>query len=67
MEAKRRALDGLTATTKGYGTNSATNAQATTTVHPQVIERDGRPERARTVDLHRVNLARLQDTTTYNE
>ena len=57
MEAKRRALDGLTATTKGYGTNSGTNAQATTTVHPQVIERNGRPVRARTADLHRVKVA----------
>jgi hypothetical protein len=25
--------------------------------HPQVIERNGRPERARTVDLHRVKVA----------
>ena len=64
MEAKRRALDGLTATTKGYGTNSDTNARTTTTVHPEVIERNGRPVRARTADLHRVKVATLGFTIT---
>ncbi len=57
MEAKRKALDDLGATKKGYGTNDDTNAQASTNVHPQVIERNGRPVGTRTPDLHRVKVA----------
>ena len=57
MAAKRKALDALATATKGYGTNSDTNALPATNVHPQVIERNGRPVRARTADLHRVKVA----------
>jgi integrase len=57
MAAKRKALDALATATKGYGTNSDTNALPATSVHPQVIERNGRPVRARTADLHRVKVA----------
>jgi hypothetical protein len=39
MEAKRKALDGLAATAKGYGTNSGTNAlQANEMVGPNGLE-----------------------------
>ena len=57
MDAKRKALAALVTTTKGCGTNSDTNALLVATVRPQVIEMIGRPERARTVDLHRVKVA----------
>jgi hypothetical protein len=59
MDAKRKALEGLSETDskRGYGTTSDTNALPTSTPHPQVIEMNGRPVRARTADLHRVKVA----------
>ena len=69
LEAKRKALDALTQRKKeqGYDTKSDTNTPAQQLVNPQVVEINGRPGRTRTSDLFRVNLARLQDTTTYSE
>jgi len=57
MEAKRKALDALSGggSGGGYGTNHDTNALPVATPRPQVIEMNGRPVRARTADLHRVN------------
>ena len=57
LDAKRRALDALSSggTTGGYGTNHDTNALPPPKPGPQVIEGNGRPVRARTADLHRVN------------
>ena len=57
MEAKRKALDALSSTPKGYATNSDTNTQPTTMPHPEVIEMNGRLVGTRTPDLHRVKVA----------
>ncbi len=59
MEAKRKALEALSDANseRGYGTNSDTNTAPTIIPHPQVIEMNGRPVRARTADLHRVKVA----------
>jgi integrase len=57
LDAKRRALDALSSggATGGYGTNYDTNALPSPKPGPQVVEENGRPVRARTADLHRVN------------
>ncbi len=59
LEAKRRALDALSgaATEGGHGTIHDTNDSPAETVHPQVIERSGRPVGTRTPDLYRVKVA----------
>jgi hypothetical protein len=53
MEAKRKALDALSSTTTGYGTND-TKAELTAISDPQIIELNGRPVGTRTPDLVRV-------------
>jgi hypothetical protein len=60
LDAKRRALEALSKqdSTDGYGTNNGTNRRLTKMMpNPQVIEKNGRPVRARTADLHRVKVA----------
>ena len=54
MEAKRKALDALSSTTTGYGTNSDAKAELTAISAPQIIELNGRPVGTRTPDLVRV-------------
>jgi integrase len=54
IEAKRKALDALSSTTNGYGTNSDTKAELTAMSYPQIIEMNGRPVGTRTPDLVRV-------------
>jgi hypothetical protein len=58
-DAKRRALDGLSgpSLTGGYDTNHGTNAVLPPKPGPQVVEKYGRPVRARTADLYRVKVA----------
>jgi hypothetical protein len=61
LEAKRIALDGISSTSRkstqskasgeGYVTNNDTNASAPPIPVPQVVEENGRPQRARTADL----------------
>jgi Phage integrase family len=67
LEAKRLALDALTAnradveqqaTGSGrYVTRNVTNGTNLPAAKPQVVERNGRPVRARTADLYRVKVA----------
>jgi integrase len=59
LDAKRRALDALSGgnSAGGYGTNNVTNAPVPPKPGPQVVEKNGRPVRARTADLHRVKVA----------
>jgi integrase len=59
LDAKREALDGLAARNgrMGYVTNRVTTAAIETRHYPEGVEDYGRPERARTVDLHRVKVA----------
>ena len=67
LEAKRQALDALAAnradveqqaTGSGrYVTKHVTNGTNQTNTKPQVVERNGRPVRARTADLYRVKVA----------
>jgi integrase len=58
LDAKRRALDGLSgpSLTGGYDTNHGTNAVLPPKPGPQVVEKYGRPVRARTADLYRVKV-----------
>ena len=58
IDAKRHALDAISSggLTGGYGTNNDTNAPPAPKPGPQVVERNGRPVRARTADLHRVKV-----------
>jgi hypothetical protein len=56
--AKRRALDALGGADQGgYVTNHVTNRLSGGIANRQVIEKYGRPVRARTADLHRVKVA----------
>jgi hypothetical protein len=57
LDAKRSDLDALSpgGVTGGYGTNHDTNALPSPRLRPEVVEDNGRPVRARTADLHRVN------------
>ncbi|MGA8554419.1 MAG: tyrosine-type recombinase/integrase, partial [Candidatus Acidiferrales bacterium] len=57
LDAKRRALDALSKgdSTGSYDTNYDTNDSLAPRPGPQVVEKNGRPVRARTADLHRVN------------
>ena len=59
LDAKRHALDALSGggSTQGYGTNNVTNRPRARKGTSQVIEKNGRPVRARTADLHRVKVA----------
>jgi integrase len=58
LDAKRRALDAISSgTSEGYGTNHATDQTSEAKPGPQVVEKNGRPVRARTADLHRVKVA----------
>jgi integrase len=59
IDAKRRALDALGSggPAAGYGTNNDTNTPPPPRPGPQVVEKNGRPVRARTADLHRVKVA----------
>jgi len=57
MDAKRKALDALATSAKGYDTTGDTNPHSVAISNPQVIEMNGRPVRARTADLHRVKVA----------
>jgi hypothetical protein len=57
LDAKRQALDALSSKGSlwGYVTNHDTNAAVAPKPGPQVVEENGRPVRARTADLYRVN------------
>jgi integrase len=57
LNAKRKALDALSdgSSPESYGTNYDTNAVMPPKPSPQVVEENGRPVRARTADLYRVN------------
>ena len=57
IDAKRMALDALSSSGEGYGTNHDTNAPAKPVPNPQVIEMNGRLVGTRTPDLHRVKVA----------
>jgi len=58
LDAKRRALDALGgAGQEGYVTNHVTNRRLDGTADAEVIDKYGRPVRARTADLHRVKVA----------
>jgi integrase-like protein len=66
LDAKRRALDALSgaqaetekrAEPERYVTNNVTIPTFETTAKTQVVEKDGRPVRARTADLYRVKVA----------
>ena len=58
LDTKRRALDALSGgLTGGYGTNNDTNTPPTQKPSPELIEKNGRPVRARTADLYRVKVA----------
>ena len=59
LDAKRRALDALSSgqSASGYVTNHVTNGSSVPAAHMQVVEKYGRPVRARTADLHRVKVA----------
>jgi integrase len=59
LDAKRDALNGLAARNgrPSYVTNRVTTSVSKTEQFPEVVEKYGRPERARTVDLHRVKVA----------
>jgi len=59
LDAKRHALDALSSggLAGGYGTNNDTNAPLSPMAAPQAVDRNGRPVRARTADLHRVKVA----------
>src|SRR5579862_342350 len=62
LDAKRQALDALSSKGSlwGYVTNHDTNAAVAPKPGPQVVEENGRPVRARTADIYRVN-SKLQD------
>jgi hypothetical protein len=63
LEAKRTAIQAISnrrqaAVSEGSDvTNRVTKQTEGSKVPPQMIEKNGRPERARTVDLHRVKVA----------
>jgi hypothetical protein len=58
LDAKRRALDALGgAGQEGYVTNHVTNRRHDGMADVEVIDKYGRPVRARTADLHRVKVA----------
>jgi site-specific recombinase XerD len=63
LEAKRTAIQALSNRPKATESENANVTKHVTkqgegvVTLPQVIEKDGRPERARTVDLHRVKVA----------
>src|SRR6202521_3280803 len=63
LDAKRRALDALSAAQDGterqaasYVTKNVTNGTIAPTAQTQVVEEYGRPVRARTADLYRVKV-----------
>ncbi len=58
LDAKRRALEALGGSGPGsYVTKYVTNQLSTLIANPEVVEKNGRPVRARTADLHRVKVA----------
>jgi hypothetical protein len=67
MQAKRKALDGLSGgdSRSGYDTKNDTNALPAPISNPQVVEINGRPVGTRTPDLYRVNVTMLASTITY--
>ena len=61
LEAKRTALDALSLKTHGeqggYDTKNDTNRQLSTATPLELLEKNGRPEWTRTIDLFRVKEA----------